>query len=348
MSYPTKIKAVGIRQTGGVEVIQDLEVPFPEVKKTDLLVKIEWAGVNFIDTYHRSGLYTTQPRPLPIAKEVSGVILELPSDRSVLESPDFKSRRFKKGGRVAFDRLGSLQEYVAIDWDSAVYALPDEISTRIAAAALLQGLTTLAQVTESYYVNNGDTVLIHTVAGGVGLLLAQVAKARGATVIGTTSTLEKAALASAHGADHVILYKQDDTVKRVLELTNDKGVNVIYDGVGRATFEDDFKMIKRKGTIVSFGNASGPVETVNLSKLVEKNVKLLRPTLSNYTVTLEERNHYSEELWRWVSTGKLKINIHAEYPFTAQGVRQAHVDLTTGKTTGKLLIKVADYPGILT
>jgi NADPH2:quinone reductase len=158
---------------------------------------------------------------------------------------------------------------------------------------LIQGLTAVVQVTESYYVDKGDTVLIHTVAGGAGLLHAQMAKARGATVIGTTSTPEKAALAKAHGADHVILYKQENTVERVLELTNGEGVNVIYDGVGRATwvihfcnlvlltdcrFDDDFKMIKRKGTIVSFGNASGPVEPVNLFKLVEKNVKLLRPT----------------------------------------------------------------------
>jgi len=342
MSYPTRIKAVGINETGGVEVIQNLEVPFPKVKPTDLLVKVEWAGVNFVDTYLRSGLYSSQQRPLPIAKEVSGIILELPSDQSILESSDFKSRGFKKGGRVAIDQMGSLQEYVAVDWNTTVYAVPDEIPTRVAAAALMQGLTTLAQVTESYYVGNGDTVLIHTVAGGVGLLHAQMAKARGATVIGTTSTPEKAALAKAHGADHVILYKQENTVERVLELTNGKGVNVIYDGVGRATFDDDFKMIKNKGTIVSFGNASGPVEPVNLFKLVEKNVKLLRPTLANYTVTLEERNHYGAELWGLVSKGTLRINIYAEYSFTAEGVRQAHIDLTTGKTTGKLLIKVAD------
>lgn len=342
MSYPPRIKAVGINETGGVEVIQNIEVPFPQVKPTDLLVKVEWAGVNFIDTYFRSGLYPTQQRPLPIAKEVSGIILELPSDQSVLESSDFKSRGFKKGGRVAIDCLGSLQEYVAVDWNTTVYAVPDEIPTRLAAAAVMQGITTLAQVTEAYYVDKGDTVFIHTVAGGAGLLHAQLAKARGATVIGTTSTPEKAALAKAHGADHVILYKQENTVERVLELTNGQGVNVIYDGIGRATFDDDFKMIKRKGTIVSFGNASGPVEPVNLFKLVEKNVKLLRPSVANYTVTLEERNHYGAELWSLVSNGTLKINIHAEYSFTAEGVRQAHTDLTTGKTTGKLLIKVAD------
>ena len=190
--------------------------------------------------------------------------------------------------------LGSLQEYVAVDWNTSVYAVPDIIPTRIAAAALLQGLTALAQVTESYNVQKGDIVFVHTVAGGVGLLLAQMAKARGATVIGTTSTPEKAALAKAHGADHVILYKTENTVERVLELTDGKGANVIYDGVGKTTcvilcqlfgiglmccrFDDDFKIIKRKGTIVTFGNASGPIDPVNLFKLVEKNVTLLRPT----------------------------------------------------------------------
>lgn len=339
MSYPPKIKAVGINETGGVEVIQNMEVPFPEVKTTDLLIKVEWAGVNFIDTYYRSGLYPA-PLPLLISGEVSGVILELPSDHSVLESSDFKSRGFRKGGRVALDALGSLKEYVAVDWNTTVYAVPDTIPTRIAAAALGQGLTALAQLTESYNVQKGDIVIVHTVAGGVGLLLAQMAKARGATVIGTTSTPEKAAMAKAHGADHVILYKQENTVKRVLELTDGKGANVIYDGVGKTTFDDDFKMIKRKGTIVTFGNASGPVEPMNLFKLVEKNVKLLRPTVLNYLVTLEERNSYSTELWGLVSSGALKINIHAEYPFTAEGVRQAHTDLTSGVTTGKLMIKV--------
>ena len=186
------------------------------------------------------------------------MILELPSDHSVLESSEFKSRGFKKGGRVALvryhslpqciyicrlnynryckDFLGSLKEYVAIDWNTTTYAVPDTIPTRIAAAVLSQGLTALTQLTESYNVQKGDIVLVHTVAGGVGLLLAQMAKARGATVIGTTSTPEKAVMAKAHGADHVLLYKKENTVKRVLELTDGKGANVIYDGVGKATY----------------------------------------------------------------------------------------------------------------
>ncbi|KAI0323067.1 NAD-P-binding protein [Amylostereum chailletii] len=342
MSYPATVKAVGINKIGGFEVIEDLTLPFPEVKATDLLIKVTYGGVNFIDTYMRSGLYPQSTFPLPIAKEVAGIVIELPTDETVLQSEAFKSRGFKKGGKVALDVNGSLKEYVSVPWDSTVYSVPDAISTRIAAATLLQGITTLGQTTEAYNIQKGDYVLIHTVAGGVGLLHAQIAKARGATVIGTTSTREKAELAKAHGADHVILYKEEDVVKRVLELTGGEGPHVIYDGVGKDTFEADLQMIRRKGTLVSFGNASGPVPPVPLLRLTAKNIKLLRPTAVNWVVTLEERNYYGRELFELVESGALKINIHGEYPFTSEGVRQAQIDLTTGKTTGKLLIKVAE------
>ncbi|KAI0050622.1 NAD-P-binding protein [Auriscalpium vulgare] len=342
MSYPSTIKGVGIKQTGGLEAIEELSLPFPEVKSTDLLVKIVYGGVNFIDTYMRSGLYPPAFLPLPIAKEVAGVIVELPTDESVLHSAAFKGRGFKKGSKVAIDVTGSLKEYVSVPWDGNVFPVPDDIPVRVAAAAILQGITALGQVTEAYDVKKGDTVFIHTIAGGVGLLHAQIAKGRGATVIGTTSTPEKAALAKAHGADHVILYRSENVVERALEITNGEGVDVIYDGVGKDTFEDDFKYIKRKGTIVSFGNASGPVPPVPLFKLTEKNVKLLRPTAVNWVTNVEERDRYSAELFKLVASGELKINIFQDYPFTAEGVRQAQSDLTTGKTTGKLLIKVAD------
>ncbi|KAI0035144.1 NAD-P-binding protein [Vararia minispora EC-137] len=342
MTYPATVKAVGINKQGGVEEIQDLTLPFPQPKPNELLVKVQWAGVNFIDTYLRSGLYPAPFLPFPSSNETAGVIVELPTDEGILQSEDFKKRGFKKGGKVAINALGSLKEYLSIPWDSAIYAVPDNVTTRVAGAALLQGITTLGQVTDAYNVQKGDIVLIHTIAGGVGLLHSQLSKARGATVIGTTSTPEKAELAKAHGADHVILYKSEDVVQRVLELTNGLGVHVIYDGVGKDTFESDFKMIRRKGTIVSFGNASGSVPPVPLFKLTEKNVKLLRPTAGNWVVTLEEKNYYGNELFRLVSTGELKINIYGEYSFTADGVRQAQLDLVGGKTTGKLLIKVAD------
>lgn len=213
---------------------------------------------------------------------------------------------------------------------------------------------------EAYDVKKGDRILIHTVAGGFGLVASQYAKSKGATVIGTTSTEAKAELAKAHGADHVILYTKEDTVQRVLEITNGVGVDAVFDGVGKDTyvlfpthtsddvltstlrFDNNFKLLKRKGTLVSFGNASGPVPPFSLFKLTEKNVRLLRPVVMNYMVTPEEGTHYSNLFFDVVSKGIVKINIFQEYPFGADGVRQAHTDLHRGKSTGKLVVKVSD------
>ncbi|ETW86788.1 quinone oxidoreductase 1 [Heterobasidion irregulare TC 32-1] len=341
MSYPSTVKAVAIAKTGGFEVIEDMTLPFPEQKPGDVLVKVQYAGVNFIDTYFRAGVYPTPFLPFHMAKEISGVIAELPKDEATLNNEVYKKRNLRKGDRIAADLLGGLQEYVTVPWD-AVYPIPKDVSNRVAAAALLQGITALSLMTESHNVQKGETILIHTVAGGVGLLMAQVAKARGATVIGTTSTPEKAELAKAHGADHVILYKNENTVERVSQLTNGQGPHVIYDGVGKDTFEDDLKMIRRKGTLISFGNASGLVPPFSIVRLNQKNLKLLRPTETNYTVTLEEREYYGAQLFDLISKGDLKVNIFGDYPFTAKGVRQAQLDLTGGKTTGKLIVKVSD------
>ncbi|KAJ8472564.1 hypothetical protein ONZ45_g16611 [Pleurotus djamor] len=193
---------------------------------------------------------------------------------------------------------------------------------------------------EAYRVKRGDIILIHTVAGGLGLLFTQLAKSRGAIVIGTTSTSEKANLARSYGADHVLLYPVDDVVKKVLEITNGDGVHAIFDGVGKDTFENNFKMVKRKGTIVVVGNASGTVPPFPILKLVEKNVTILRPTMNNYLVTPSEILHYGNMLFSLVAEGALKVNVTKEYPFTAEGVQQAQQDLTGGKTVGKLIIKV--------
>ncbi|VDB99781.1 unnamed protein product [Peniophora sp. CBMAI 1063] len=342
MSYPSTVKAVGIKETGDYDAIQDLELPFPEVKPTDLLIKVQYAGVNFIDTYFRSGLYKTPFLPFPIAGEAAGIIAELPTDEALLQNETYKKRGFKKGGRVALSYRGSLKEYVSVPWDELVVPVPDEFPTRVAAAAFIQGITTIAQLTESYEVKKGDIVMIHTIAGGVGLLHAQYAKLKGATVIGTTSTPEKAQLAKAHGADHVILYKNENVVERVLELTGGEGAHVVYDGVGKDTFEASLQMLRRKGTLCSFGNASGAVPPFPLMKLTPKNITVLRPTVFNYVYTVEEKDTLSKELLDLVTSDQLRINIHGEYPFTAEGVKAAQKDLVGGKTTGKLLIKVAD------
>ncbi|KAG2022706.1 alcohol dehydrogenase [Coprinopsis cinerea AmutBmut pab1-1] len=338
MTVPTTTEAITIPHIGGIEVIEKNTIPLQH-NPSNLVIKVDYAGVNFIDTYYRSGLYPYPSFPAVIGKETAGTIVALPTDPKVLEDPTFKKQGFKVGGKVAADYLGTHASYISVPPKYA-YPVPDSVSTKTAAAALLQGLTTITFVEEAYPVKKGDVILVHTIAGGLGLLFAQLIKRKGATVIGTTSTAEKAELAKAHGADHVILYPVEDTVQRVLELTNGEGVDAIFDGVGKDTFDNNFKMIKRKGTIVSLGNASGAVEPFSLLRLVQKNVKILRPTMTNYVFTAEEAEHYGSRLFKEVANGDLKINIFKEYPFTAEGVKQAQSDLTGRKTTGKLLIKV--------
>lgn len=341
MSYPSTIQAITISKTGGPEVVEKREIPFPKVDPSHLVVKIQYLGVNFIDTYYREGIYAASGFPFVIGKEASGVVVGLPTDESVLNDPDYKKRGYKEGSRVAVDCLGSHAEYASAPWKT-VYVVPESVSSLTAVSALVQGLTAISFMEEAYNVQKGDIILIHTVAGGLGLLMTQLAKSRGATVIGTTSTLEKAALAKANGTDHVILYKSEDTVARVLELTNGEGVHAIFDGVGKDTFESDLVMIRRKGTLVSVGNASGAVPPFPPIKLAQKNVKLLRPTMNNYTYTPAETLHYGNALFSLLANGTLKTQIFKEYPFTTEGVRQAQIDLTGGKTTGKLVVKVSD------
>lgn len=342
MSYPTSMYAITIAKTGGPQVLEKTEIPFPGVEPGHLVVKIDYAGVNFIDIYYRQGIYSSdKPFPFAIGKEGAGTVIGLPTDPTVLDDTEYQNREYEIGSRVSMEYLGTYAEYVSMPWRTA-YPVPDSIPTRIAAATLIQGVSTISFMEEAYTVKKGDIILIHTVAGGLGMLLCQFAKSRGATVIGTTSTKEKAEFAKKNGADHVILYKDEDTVARVLEITNGEGVHAIFDGVGKDTFESDFRMIRRNGTLVSIGNASGAVPPFAPLKLVEKNMKLVRPTMGNYAYTPSEVLYYAKALSSHLLDGTLKTLIHKEYPFTTEGVREAHTDLTTGKTIGKLLIKISD------
>ncbi|THV06469.1 NAD(P)-binding protein [Dendrothele bispora CBS 962.96] len=338
---PDTIEAIAINKTGGFEVIEKLTLPFPKVDPKNLVVKVEYLGVNFIDTYYRQGLYPYKEFPAVLGKETAGTIVALPTDSDVLNDPDYIKQGYEVGGKVACDFLGSHSNYASIPW-LKVYPIKRGVSTRVAAAGLLQALTAVTFFEEAYEVKKGDIILIHTVAGGLGLLMAQLAKHIGATVIGTTSTKEKAELAKAHGANHVILYPVEDTVARVLEITKGEGVHAVFDGVGKDTFDSNFKMLRRKGTLVSVGNASGAVPPFPPIKLIERNLKLLRPTMNNYVYTPEEARYYGNKVWDLIADGVLKINIFEEYPFTAEGVQQAQKDLTGGKTTGKLIVKVQD------
>ncbi|CAL1709099.1 unnamed protein product [Somion occarium] len=341
MSLPSETSAIVITKNGDFDVIDKINVPLPQPKKNEILIKVHYAGVNFIDNYWRTGIYPVKSFPAHFGSEASGTIVSLPSDSDIVNDEEYKLRGFAIGTKVAAYTLGAYAQYITVPWND-VFPIPGKVSLALAGAVTTQGATALTFVEEAYKVKPGDTILVHTVAGGLGLLLTQLVKLRGATVIGTTSTPAKAELAKANGADHVILYKTEDVAQRVLEITGGEGVHGIFDGVGKDTYEIDFKVIRRKGTIVFVGNASGVVPPISPLRLAEKNIKIARPTLKNYIYTAEEGRRYVGELFDLVANEKLKVLIHKEYPFTAEGVQQAEKDLTTGKTVGKLLIKVAD------
>ncbi|KAF4577251.1 hypothetical protein EYR36_005238 [Pleurotus pulmonarius] len=336
-SIPNTIEAIAINKTGGFNVLEKMTLPF---NPTPEEIVVKYCGVNFVDTYFRKGLYPVGSFPAVLGGEAAGTIVALPTDQNVLNDPDYQARNYRVGSKVAVNSLRSHSNYVAKSY-KFVYPVPSSVSTLQAAAGLVQSLTAISFMDEAYTVKKGDTLLIHTVAGGLGLLLTQYAKHLGATVIGTTSTPEKADLAKINGADYVILYKSEDTVQRVLGITNGEGVDAIFDGVGKDTFDANFQMIKRKGTIVSLGNASGPVPPLPPLKLVQKNVRLLRPSVGNYTYTPAEAFHYGNKIFDLISKGVLKLHIYKEYPFTAQGAQQAQMDLTSGVSTGKLVLNVS-------
>ncbi|KAF9903300.1 NADPH:quinone reductase [Linnemannia zychae] len=323
------IHAVQIPKHGDSSVLAYVPIHKPTPKPDQVLVKVAYAGVNFIDTYQRSGLYP-QTLPFIVGREGSGEIVEV--------GPLVKGD-FKVGDRVAFMGPGSYAEYTAVSTLSLA-KLPDAVSLEQGAALLLQGLTAWSLVRQAYKVEKGDWVLIHAAAGGVGLLLCQMCKLLGANVIGTTSSEAKAQLAKANGADYVIDYSNgyDELVTKVNELTGNKGVHVVLDGVGASTFDVSLKVVRRLGTVISFGNASGAVPPVNIMRLAEKNIRLMRTTLFQYITTREEFDALSSELLGLVAEGKLQFAIHKVYPI--EDVKQAHDDLEGRKTTGKLVLKL--------
>ncbi|KAG9120919.1 hypothetical protein FRC07_003346 [Ceratobasidium sp. 392] len=332
-SISKSIKAARVNKQGGIDEIQVVDIPTPEAKADEILIKTEWAGVNFIDTYFRGGVYP-RATPFTLGQEVAGTIVSLPSSTDITSSDEYKIRGFKEGAKAVAYASNAFAEYVAVPWKD-VQVIPEGLSTRQAAASLTQGLTALTFVEEAYTVKKGDHILVHAAAGG---LASQI----GATVIGTTSSQVKADIAKKAGATHVINYTETSVPEAVLKLTDGRGVEAIFDGVGASTWEDNFTSIRRKGTIVSFGNASGVIPPFSILKLGAKNVKILRPVVGNYLTEPAEFHHYGSRLVQLVKDGKLDIAVHAEYPFTTEGVRQTHVDITGRGTSGKLVIKVAE------
>jgi len=321
------MKAIQVSQVGGPEVLTLVDVPNPTPKANEAVVQIKAAGVNFIDVYFREGRY---PSPLPFinGQEASGVVTDVGSDAGNL----------KVGDRVAYTgALGSYAEYAAVP-AARLVKVPDALTFEQAAAAMLQGMTAHYLVHSTYKLQKGETALVHAAAGGVGLLLVQMAKKIGARVIATAGTEEKAQLARDAGANECIIYTQADFETETRRLTEGKGVNVVYDGVGKATFDKDLEVLLPRGYLVLFGGASGAVPPFDLIKLSQKgSLYITRPTLGHYTATREELEWRANDVMQMIVDGDLKLRIHQIYPLAQ--AEQAHRDLEGRKTTGKLLLQ---------
>ena len=320
------MKAIQVQKNGGPEVLTLVDIPAPKPKPNEAVVKISAAGVNFIDVYFRNGHYPST-LPFTIGQEGSGIVSEVGAD----------VKTFKPGDRVAYTGIrGSYAEYAAVPADRLVL-LPPGITEQQAAAAMLQGITAHYLVHDTYPLKKGETALIHAAAGGVGLLLVQMAKYIGARVIATVGTEEKAKLAREAGADEVILYSQQDFEVETKRLTDGKGVHVVYDGVGKTTFDKDLEVLRPRGYLVLFGASSGPVPPFDLAKLAQKgSLFVTRPTIVHYIAAHEELQKRATEVLTMIATGKLKLRIEHIYPL--KEVQQAHRDLEARKTTGKLLL----------
>ncbi len=319
-------KAIKMMEVGGPEVLKWVDIEVAEPGPGEVRIQHQAIGLNFIDVYFRKGVY---PQPLPgwLGMEASGIV----------ESVGANVKHLKVGDRVVYAAKppGAYSQVRVIAAD-VVVKLPDAISFEMGAAMMLQGLTVHYLLNDSYRVKAGDTVLFHAAAGGVGLIAMQWLKLLGATVIGTVGSEEKAALAKSYGCDHTILYKQEDFVARTRELTNGKGVNVVYDSIGKDTFMQSLDCIKPRGMMVTYGNASGPVPPIDVGILgVKGSLKLTRPTVMTYAHDRSLLEPMSAELFDKVISGKIKIEINQKYQL--QDAAQAHRDLEDRKTTGSTI-----------
>ncbi len=321
------VQAIRFHKTGGPEVLcwESVEVGAPGPGQAR--VRHEAVGLNFIDTYHRTGLY---PVPLP-----SGIGLE---GAGVVEAVGEGVANVRPGDRVAYagGPVGAYSEARCLPADRLL-VLPETIDFRTGAAMMLQGLTSAYLLRKTYRVQPGDAVLIHAAAGGVGLIACQWAKVLGATVIGTTSSEAKAELARAHGADHIIFYGREDVAKRVREITHGEGVAVVYDGVGKDTFAASLDSLRVRGMMVSYGNASGPVPPFDPLLLSQKgSLFITRPTLMHHTAKRDELEELGQELFAMVTAGKVRIEVNQTYALS--DAAQAHIDLEARKTTGSTIL----------
>ena len=320
------MKAIQVQQVGGPDALQLVDIPVPEPKPNEALVKIAAAGVNFIDVYFREGRYKAAIPFVP-GQEAAGDVVSVGNAVTGL----------KPGDRVAYATMqGSYAEYAAVLADRLV-KIPEPVSYRQAAAAMLQGMTAHYLSYSTYPLKKGETALFHAAAGGVGLLLVQMAHNLGVRVIGTVSTDEKAKLARQAGADEVILYTQIDFEAETKRLTAGRGVDVVYDSVGKTTFEKGLNVLRPRGYIVLFGGSSGAVPPFDLIQLSGKgSLFVTRPTLGHYLLTREELEMRANAVLGMIVAGTLKLRIDYTYPL--KDAAQAHRDLEGRKTTGKLLL----------
>jgi NADPH2:quinone reductase len=322
------MKAIRFHAYGGPEVLRLEEVPVPEIQSGEVLVRVQAAGVNFLDAYQRMGLYKTD-LPFGPGMEGAGVIEKAGADTAL-----------KPGTRVAWTQHpGAYAQFAAVPaWK--VVALPDGVDDRSGAAALLQGMTAEYLCETTYPAQAGDVALVHAGAGGVGLLLIQLLKQKGSTVYTTVSTQEKAALAREAGADETIVYTQTDFVEAVKKFTNGKGVHVVYDSVGKTTYEGSLNVLRPLGMLVLFGQSSGPVPPIDPLLLTQKgSLFLTRPSLAHYVADPASFSSRATKVLNWVAQKSLKLRIERTYPLAE--VAQAQRDLESRRTTGKLVVEIS-------
>lgn len=321
------MKAVVADPTGGPENLRVFDLPKPEPGAGEVLVKLEASGVNFIDVYFRTGLYKAPESPVRLGSEGAGVVEAVG-----------KGATRRIGQRVAYAMArGSYAEYATVP-NSVLVDLPDDITFEQGAAVMLQGMTAHYLTHSTFELKPGSTCLIHAAAGGAGLMLVQLAKIAGATVIGTVSTQQKAGVAKEHGADHVIRYTEEDFVAETKKITGNRGVDVVYDSVGKSTFYGSLDCLRPRGMMALFGQSSGPVGQIDPQILHQKgSLFLTRPSLGHYVSDPNELRWRASDLFKWIEQGKLKLNIHKVYRL--EDAADAQRDLEARKTTGKLLLK---------
>ena len=320
------MQAIQILTTGSADVLTLRDLPTPIPGPGEALIRIEASGVNFIDTYFREGRYPAQ-LPYTLGQEASGIVVAVAADVTTV----------KAGDRVAWCLVPGTYAQLAVAPASRLVLIPDGVTFQLAAAAILQGMTAHYLSHSAYPIQSGDEVLIHAGAGGTGLLLIQMAKVRGARVFTTVSTEEKATLARAAGADEIILYTKEDFAAKVKDLTHGRGLPVVYDSVGKSTFEGSLQVLRPRGTLVLFGGASGAVPPFDLIRLSTMgSLYVTRPTLKDYVATRADLEARAKDVFDGVVNGSLKLRLEHTYPLA--DAAHAHRDLESRKTTGKLLL----------